>query len=143
MDVLQCKEEDKFYVIKGRGELLTLNIDSESNSNVNSVAPGTDEIFLSRAYLVDSNGQDLLMIHRHCWEDCEQEKDGFATKFKRNCIYYNHDFAFMQMNNKLHDFGVYDMEKKTISKPYSKDVMILLEMVNQRPIWFTPTFQAR
>lgn len=60
---------------------------------------------------------------------------------KRNCIFYNHDFDFMNWNDELHDCGVYDMETKSISKPYSEHVMTLLGMTNQSPIWFTPTFQ--
>lgn len=60
---------------------------------------------------------------------------------KQNCIYYNHDVDFIAHKDLLHDFGVYDMEKKSISKPYSTHLMTLLEMTNQRPIWFTPTIQ--
>ncbi|KAL6136232.1 hypothetical protein ACLB2K_061533 [Fragaria x ananassa] len=38
-------------------------------------------------------------------------------------------------NKLLNDFGVYDMENKTISKPYSNHVMTLLEMVNHHIIY--------
>ncbi|XP_004304790.1 PREDICTED: uncharacterized protein LOC101299793 [Fragaria vesca subsp. vesca] len=68
-----------------------------------------------------------------------------ASKFpgcKQNSMYYNHDFDEIDFHDyMLNDFGVYEMETKSISKPCSSHVMTLLEMVNHRPIWFTPTFQ--
>lgn len=60
---------------------------------------------------------------------------------KQNCIYYNHDLDYMSHHDLLYDFGVYDMADKSISKPYSEHLMTLLGMINQRPIWFTPSFQ--
>ncbi|PRQ41706.1 hypothetical protein RchiOBHm_Chr3g0449701 [Rosa chinensis] len=156
VDVIQ-REDDKFYAIWARA-LRTFSITSEWILHLwNVVIPPNAFI---RKYLVDSNGKDLLMVDRDCyWEDPDKETLGddvaiflgenlsicvVASNFpgcKQNCIYYNHHFDIISINDMLNNFGVYDMETKSISKPYSKHVLTLLEMINQRPIWFTPTFQ--
>ncbi|KAL6146872.1 hypothetical protein ACLB2K_057549 [Fragaria x ananassa] len=55
-----------------------------------------------------------------------------ASKFpgcKQNSMYYNHDFDEIDFHDyMLNDFGVYEMETKSISKPCSSHVMTLLEM---------------
>ncbi|XP_021823468.1 F-box protein At2g26160-like [Prunus avium] len=59
-----------------------------------------------------------------------------------NCIYFNHD------NNRTaddfsyygpHDYGVYNMEKKSVLKPYTEDAKILLKKSRQPSIWVVPS----
>lgn len=50
----------------------------------------------------------------------------------RNCIYFNHDFDRVTAGSEpIADFGIYNVESQTISKPYST----LMEMTKLPSIW--------
>lgn len=69
-----------------------------------------------------------------------------ASKFPEcqpNCIYFNQDNNHMDSEIRPcgpHDFGVYNVESKQISKPYTTNAMSRLKKTKLHPIWVVPTF---
>ncbi|KAK9945387.1 hypothetical protein M0R45_010907 [Rubus argutus] len=61
-----------------------------------------------------------------------------------NCIYFIHDsdcngYDIDRRNNL--DFGIYNVETKSITKPYAPHVGSLVEMTKVPPVWVVPTLK--
>lgn len=76
-----------------------------------------------------------------------------ASSFPRcqpDCIYFNQDNTYLAdigikspTRVKSHDdFGVYNVKTKSISKPFTRDAMTLVEKTKLPPIWVVPTFSC-
>lgn len=70
-----------------------------------------------------------------------------SSEFQSNCIYFNHDIdhdvPVFEHTGCHHssDFGVYNVNTRSISQPYSTHATTLVKNTKCPPIWVVPTFQ--
>ncbi|KAL6146496.1 hypothetical protein ACLB2K_057175 [Fragaria x ananassa] len=64
-----------------------------------------------------------------------------------DCIYFNRDNLYLACTGvclsdiNYDDLGVYNMKTKSISKPFSRDAVTLVEKTKLPPVWVVPTFR--